>query len=188
MAAELNAPSEDFVRFFAGKVYSGKMTTAAREKFAQTTQRALRQFITDQLNERLKSALGGGTPVVAEAPAPAPSAPPADAPAAEAEANGKPAVVTTDDEREAFFIVRAILREVVDVKRIALRDQQTYCSVLLDDNNRRPIARFLFDRAKKQVSLFDNEQRKEERLPIETLDDLYGLAARIKAAVALYQK
>jgi hypothetical protein len=32
------------------------------EKFTHITRRALRQFVTDQLNERLKAALGGRQP------------------------------------------------------------------------------------------------------------------------------
>jgi hypothetical protein len=35
-----------------------------REQFAQTIRRALRQFTRDQLNERLKTALGASSPVV----------------------------------------------------------------------------------------------------------------------------
>lgn len=182
MAAEMQEPSDDFVRFFAGKVYAGKMTQAVREKFTETTKRALRQFVTDQLNERLKVALGGGSPAVVDVPAPAPPPEPPTEPTPE----GKPTVVTTDEEREAFFIVRAILREVLDVRRIALRDQQSYCGILLDDNNRKPVARLYFNGAKKIIGLFDSADRKEERVPIQELEDLYGLASRLKAALATY--
>lgn len=185
MAAEMQEPSEEFVRFFVGRVYTGKMTAAVREKFAQTTRRALRQFITDQLNERLKAALGGGSPAVVDAPppvvAPAPPAEPA-----EPEPEGKPVVVTTDEEREAFYIVRAILRETVDVKRIAIRDQQTYCGVLLDDNNRRPICRLYFSGTKKTVGIFDGPERKEEKVVLNDLDALYDLAPRLRAALLSY--
>lgn len=183
MAAEMAEPSEEFVRFFAGKVYTGKMTPSVREKFTQTTRRALRQFVTDQLNERLKVALGGGSPAVTDITAPAQASAPAE-PAAQAD--DKPAVVTTDDEREAFYILRAILRESVDVKRIAIRDQQSYCGVLLDDNNRKPIARLYFNGARKAIGIFDGAERKEERVVIQCLDDLFALASRLKASVESY--
>lgn len=184
MAAELQEPGEEFVRFFASRVYPGKMTPAVREKFTQTTRRALRQFITDQLNERLKSALGTGTPLVNDTPA-AVAPPPEPEPADEA-ASGKPVVVTTDDEREAFYVIRAILREVVDVRRVAIRDQQSYCGILLDDNNRRPLCRLYFNGAKKAVGLFDSAERKEERVALGDLDELYALAPRLKAAAEHY--
>src|SRR3546814_6517260 len=52
---------------------------------------------------------------------------------------------TTEEEIEGFNIIRAILREDVDVRRIVMRDAKTYCAVLLDDNNRKPIARLHFN-------------------------------------------
>ena len=100
MMAEMQEPTEDFVRFFASKVYTGKMTPAAREKFTHITRRALRQFVTDQLNERLKAALGGDSPAVVDTPVPV-IAPAAETPV---EADGKPITVTTDEEREAFVL------------------------------------------------------------------------------------
>jgi hypothetical protein len=74
-------------------------------------------------------------------------------------------VTTTDDEREAFFVVRAIPREAVEVKRIALRDQQSYCGILLDDNNRKPIARLYFNGSKKAVGLSTMSSAKRSGWP-----------------------
>ncbi len=42
---ELNAPSEEFVKFLAGQVYSGKLTIAVRAQFAGITKRAFAQFV-----------------------------------------------------------------------------------------------------------------------------------------------
>jgi hypothetical protein len=67
-----------------------------------------------------------------------------------------------------------------------MRDVQTYCGVLLDDNNRRPICRLWLNGAQKFVSLFDNEQRKETKIPINGIDDLYVYADRLKATAAMY--
>lgn len=184
MSAELQDPSDEFVKFFASKAYSGKLTPTVREQFSGVVRRALRQFISDQLNERLKTALGAGSPLVAdEQPQAAKVA--AEVPA-EPEETAKPAITTTDEEREAFMIVRAILREAVEVKRIAMRDQQTYCGILLDDNNRKPLCRFYFNGTKRALGLFDNAERKEEKVAIQSLDDLYTYAARIKGAATLY--
>lgn len=99
----------------------------------------------------------------------------------------KPAIMTTDEEREAYFIVRAILREATDIKRVALRDQQSYCGILLDNNNRKPLARLYFNGNKKAVGVFDSAERKEEKVTITSLDDLYGLAPRLKAALSYYE-
>jgi hypothetical protein len=39
---------------------------------------------------------------------------------------------------EAFYIIRAILCSKINVSRIMIRDNQSYCGILLDDDNRTP--------------------------------------------------
>ena len=68
-----------------------------------------------------------------------------------------------------------------------MRDVQSYCGILLDDNNRKPICRFHFNRTQKYVGLFDKNARSEERVPITDIDELYGLALRLKATVERYE-
>ncbi len=181
IAEQLHQPSEEFVRFFASKIYEGKLTQAVREQFASITQRALKQFINDQINERIKSALGSDAGL-STATVAATSLPPDETIAASDELT----VVTTVDELQAFYIVKSILHGVVDTGRIALRDVQSYCGVLLDDNNRKPVCRLHFNRSQKYVGLFDNPERRESRFTIARLDDIYNFADRIRSTVTAY--
>ena len=57
LAEQVKSPTDDFVRFFAAQVYSGKLTTKIMTQFRDVTQRATRQFINDQIAERLKAAM-----------------------------------------------------------------------------------------------------------------------------------
>lgn len=193
IAEQLTAPSDEFVKFFATQVYTGRMTQAVRDQFALFTRQALKQFINDQINERLKSALGSdvvSAPAMPEMPAVVTPAPVAtDGPPTSESSGG---IVTTEEEREAFIIIRAILRGSVDVKRITLRDVQTYCGILLDDNNRRPICRLHFNGTQKFIGFLDGprltpkDSAKEERVPIQSLDDIYGFSDRLKAILGKY--
>lgn len=186
MADQLQEPSDEFVKFFASQVYTGKMTQAVREKFTQMTRKALKQFINDQINERLKTALASDPIVTAEKPTELPAA---SIGTNGTEPSGGNGVVTTEEETEAFYIIRAILREMVPVKRIVLRDVQSYCGVLLDDNNRKPICRLWFNTAQKYIGFFDTvaDNTKEERVPIAHIDDVYKYADRFKATIARYE-
>ena len=80
---------------------------------------------------------------------------------------------------------RGILREIVSPSRVAMRDAKSYCAVLLDDNNRKPICRLYFNGGKRYVTVFDTEGG--ERADIGDLGDLYALATRLKAAVARHE-
>ncbi len=178
---QLTAPSEHFVRFFVSEVYDGRFTQSVREEFTEFTRRALNQFVNEQINERLKSALAGTEGPERETSTQ--ESPPTDETPGDTE--GEKKIVTTVEELEAYSIVKAILREVVDPKRVAQRDQATYFSVLLDDNNRKPLCRLWFNSGQKYVGLFDGD-KKEERVAIDGLDEIFELADRLKSTVALY--
>jgi hypothetical protein len=70
---------------------------------------------------------------------------------------------------------------------VAIRDRVSYCGILLDDNNRKPICRLHFNGAQKYIGLFDND-RKEERISIESLNDVYQYTDRLLATIALYDE
>jgi hypothetical protein len=65
-----------------------------------------------------------------------------------------------------------------------MRDAKSYCAILLDDNNRKPIARLHFNRAKKYIGLFSGKQ--EEGVAIGSLEDIYGYAERLHETVRAY--
>lgn len=174
---QVQSPSEEFVRFIASQVYSGKLTQAVRDQFAELTKRAFLQFISDRISVRLKTALAEETAVSREVQAPADETVTLDV----------DGVVTTEEEREGFMVVKSILREVVDVSRLAMRDTKSYCGILLDDNNRKPVCRLHTNRTTKYLGLLDADKN-EERVPITALDDIYQHADRLKATVKGYEQ
>jgi hypothetical protein len=173
---QLHNPTEEFVRLLAGKVYSGRMTQVVKDQFSQLTKRAFQQLVNDKINDRLKVALADSGPSPAEVVEPV-------MPPQEEEEK----ITTTPEEWEAFYIVRAILREVLDPKRVAIRDAQSYCAVLFDDNNRKPICRFYFNSKQKAVGVFD-AQKVETRKVISDLTDLYQLSESLKAVAGFFSK
>lgn len=180
IAAQLSQPGDDFVRYFASRVYEGAITQKVRDQFAVLTKKAADQFLNDQVNGRLKSAMSGPTP-----PTPAELEVVEKADAAPIEVPDEDRVVTTPEELEGFHIIKSIVRTVVDSKRIAQRDTQSYFGVLLDDNNRKPIARLHFNRAQKYIGLFDKDKI-ETRHPIEHLDEIYGFSEALRITAGQY--
>ncbi len=184
LSQELDSPSEEFVRLFAKRVYSGLLTTERKDQFTQLVGQAFREWVNTLLNERLQNALDSTTSLSLEDKASSSSAP---SPTSEEEVqiirdNG---VVTTEDELEGFRIVRAILAQIIDPVRIYLRDTKSYCGVLLDDNNRKPLCRFLFTPHQLTLILLDKE-RNEERIKLESLVDLYKHADQLLSHARLY--
>jgi hypothetical protein len=184
---QFKEPEDEFVKFFTSKVYEGIQTAKVKAPFLELTSKALKQYLNDSINDRLKSAIGSNEDVRFK-------------PGADAEekefvkvenidelCNGdKPNVFTTEEEIDGFNIVKAILRNNFDVSRIIARDTQSYFGVLLDDNNRKPLCRLHFNSKKKYVGIV-GEDRKETRYPISSLDDIYGLADKLQENAARFE-
>jgi hypothetical protein len=173
---ETKCPSEPFIRLFASQIYDGRLTQPVIEKFSRIVEQGWKQFLTDEINSRLKSALNV-TDLSSENEDNSDTI-------GENVAGDDSGIVTTEEEVDAFHVVKAILREDVDVKRIALRDTKSYCGILLDNNNRKPICRLHFNSSRKYIGVLYNKQ--EERIAIDTIDDIYIHADKIKGVLAQY--
>ncbi|WP_338475717.1 type I restriction endonuclease [Pseudomonas khavaziana] len=182
IGAQVSKPEDDFVKFFASRVYEGVITQRVREQFFELTRKALAQFLNDQINERLKSAMSGAIQPTMTSLTVANSAN-ADLQDRE-EAEDK--ILTTLEEMEGYHIVRAVVRSVVDAKRIVQRDTQSYFGILLDDNNRKPICRLHFNRSQKYLGIFD-EEKNETRHAISSIDEIYEYADQLKKTVGYYE-
>ncbi|MBC2734067.1 MAG: restriction endonuclease [Desulfobacteraceae bacterium] len=173
---ELDSPSNDFVRFFTAKVYSGRLYQQVIDQFTPIVKKALSQSLRERVNERIQTALNADQEEPQEIVQASETEVPDEA--------AKDGVKTTEEELESFNIVKAIVREVVDVKRVAMRDTKSYCGILLDDNNRKPICRLHFNTIQKYLGIIKNKN--EERIPIDGVDDLFKHADSLKATVTEY--
>ena len=186
LAAEFANPSEELVRHLTRQVHSGSFTKSVKEKFDGIVKRAMREFINDRIDHRLHVArdLEERDVVVAAGVGETPSEPASALPDGVISVDGD--VVTTTEELEAFLIVKAIARSVVDVDRIHMRDTKSYCGVLLDDNNRKPICRLRFNSAsRKYLGVFDAEKN-ETKVLIESISDIYDHADGLVQAIRSY--
>ncbi|MCW2289460.1 hypothetical protein EDF60_2480 [Leucobacter luti] len=189
LAAQFSEPDTDWVKFLTARVYEGSFTQKVRDQFSGLVTKAMKQFLNDRVNDRLKAALGGQAMQNDNASVSSSDASEhvatASARSAVDSSEGRDDIETTLEELEGFQIVRAIACSEVTPSRIAQRDNKTYFGILLDDNNRKPIARLWFNTGQKYLGLFD-EEKNETRVPIESLDEIYQHAEQIRATVGYY--
>lgn len=179
LTVQFKEPDEEWIRFFTARVYDGSFTKKVRDQFAPLVIKAASQYLNDQVNGRLKTALGSSFP----------------SPSAEVikseevvrdDLDRDTGIETTLEELEGYQIVKAIACSEVKPQRIVHRDSKSYFAVLLDDNNRKPIARLHFNgKSNRYIGVFDAEKN-ETRHPISSLDDIYLHADPIRAAVNNY--
>lgn len=171
---EMSAPSENFTRHFATQLYSGRMTAKVTTQFTSLVKTAFSQLINEKIQSRLSSALDTETQRIQKEASAEPQLP-----AGVVSIDGD--VVTTEEEVEAYQIVKTLVGEVIDPDRVFMRDSKSYCSIIVDDNNRKTLVRLHFDRTQKYVSIFD-ENKVEAKFPIETNQDLYKLGSELRTA------
>ncbi|MEG0975434.1 MAG: type I restriction enzyme HsdR N-terminal domain-containing protein [Comamonas sp.] len=186
LAGQFAEPSDEFLRFFIARVYDGTITQRVREQFQPLPVKAITQYTADLVNDRLKSAITGVAPqtLVAQVSLPDSMSRPEAAPALDDGGDDGIRVVTTAEELEGFFIVKSIVRTVVEPQRVVHRDTQSYFGILLDDNNRKPVCRLHFNRVQKYVGILDAD-KKETRHAITSLDDIYQLSDALIDATKL---
>lgn len=104
-------------------------------------------------------------------------------------------IITTPEEIEGFYIVRSILSEIIDSERVAIRDRQSYCAILLDDNQNYTICRLYFnDLDNLAIALFDSMEknstgsRVEENVAINKISEIYDFRDKLLKTVKVYLK
>lgn len=172
LSKQLDNPSEDFVKHILYYVYEGQRTQKVVEKYQPLVKKAFTSFINEIVNQKITSAL---TPEEAE-----------DEPDIKEEASqSESKIITTDEEIEAFYIIRGLLAEVIPVEDIVHRDTESYFGILYKDNNRKPICRINLDTKNKQI-LIPDKGKKFERIYIESLNDLYKYKKQLTDVVKRY--
>lgn len=173
---ELSNPSAEFVKHFARQVYPSVVTAKVLEQFTNLTKKSIQQHISDLITERLKTALTKEDEKIKEQEA------------VQLEQTAEESkVVTTEEELEGFLIVKTILRQKINSTRVTHRDAQSYFAILLDDNNRKTICRLYFNGSKKYIATLD-EQKKEIKNEITTLDDIFKYSEILLKTIDAYDK
>ncbi|GBF81021.1 type I restriction endonuclease [Aphanothece sacrum] len=189
ISEQLSNPCTDFVKFFVTHVYSGRMTSGVIEKFTEITQRSLKEYINERIKERLESAINNdSSSSFIQDLSPIDNLEEIITDQSDSEDNG---IVTTAEELEGFYMIKSILREVVDTSRIQYKDTKAYFGINLDGKVRQTVCRLRFNErtGHKTISILDNTDfKKEATTTIENLDQIYGVAEFIKARVKYLTK
>lgn len=173
LKAELTDPSEWLVKEMASRVHSAKRTSSQLlDKFKPIVIDAIKAYINDRINERLSSAMEVDKALAEPAPE-----------ASEPESSDESMIVTTQDELEGLYIIRAICASDIEPSRLTEKDTKSYCNVLLDNNSWKSIVRMHFNGAQKRLEIFDEAEPR--MVPLETLSSIYKLADRIRAALKI---
>lgn len=162
---DLTNPSDEFVRFFISNIYSGRVTQQIVDKFRPIVKKALNQYISETLNDKIKNALSTSN----------------SEDEIKAEENVKTEktvlpkkeskIVTTQQEFEAYFIVKNLLKDIVPVDDITMKDTESYFNILYKGNTRKWICRLILTDNQKTMIYLD-ENKNIQKISLESIYDI----------------
>lgn len=178
ISEQFTEPSSEFVKFFLSygnpePLYAGVKTQAVVNKFSDIVKRSLNQFLNEWVKDKFQSVIENSTPsnfvnstenINVEATPP------------ESKSNE---LETTQEELEAFYIIKSILSEVTDLSKISYTDTVNYFNILFDNKTTKCICRLWLNGQKKYIGFYPNHNSKQEIL---SLNDIFKYSKNIRDA------
>ncbi|MCY4172983.1 MAG: type I restriction enzyme HsdR N-terminal domain-containing protein [Cyanobacteria bacterium MAG CAR3_bin_5] len=172
---ELTEPSDWLVREMAKRVHSARqIRPQILDSFRPIVADAIQSYIADRINETLDTAIKTVEVKKQDHHSDEHNT---------AEAENSNNIITTEEETEALYIVKAICSNLVDSDRLLEKDTKKYCNITLDGNPRKSFLRLYFNFRKKRITIFDQDQ--PEDVPLTAPSDLYQYKERIRKALNL---
>ena len=180
LSNEIESPTDEFVKTITKQVYNGVITANVKKKFHNIIKKEFKEVINEKVDLRLKEAIKNNNE---------------DIPETLLNVNEESEIETTKEEFEGYYIIKSICSEVVDVDRVTIRDNKSYCNVLLDDNKYYPIARMYFNKLDNlKLALFDSfEKDKKGRkkinmVPLKNLKEIYNYKENLLKTTKIYDR
>lgn len=171
---QLDEPEEDFIRLIGRQIHEGSITKSVSEQLRPAIQAALDEVIRDRIQDKLGVTFSGDKKANPEPEE------------TQTDASKDDEIVTTDEEIAAHLIIRAIAARHVPVSRVVIRDAKSYCAILMDNNNRKPVCRLYFNSTTtRYIGVFDADKN-EVRHKVTGPEDLYIFADQIESVIKSY--
>lgn len=177
MAQQLRTPSDDFIRYILTHVYSGVKTQNVVDKFRDVVKKSLNNYINELMNEKITSALKSNETIEDTMQENEQAEP--------EETINYSRILTTDEEMEAYHIVRHMAHSLNCKDKITYKDTESYFGILFDNNTRKWICRVNLDGNNKYLYL-PTEDKKQDKFLIENIDDLYKYEDKVKQIILRY--
>lgn len=173
---QFSEPSPEFVKFFLAygnpePLYAGVRTQAVVNKFSDIVKRSLNQFLNEWVKDKLQSVIENTSPNSLISPENTSIEITSTTESKNTEAE------TTQEELEAFYIVKSILSEIADLSKISYTDTVNYFNILFDNKTTKCICRLWLNSQKKYISFYPNHNSKQE---ISSLNDIFKYSKNIK--------
>lgn len=173
---ELQNPSDDLTKLFLSHVYSGVKTQNVIDRFKPVLKKSLNNYINELMNDKITSALNQNNDTVSSNNIISNSIDESKV-SLPVEKSINKEIVTTNEELEAYFIIKNMLKEFVSMDDITYRDTVSYINILYKDNGRKWICRLILTDTQKQLfipeeDIGENGKKNATKYQLENIYDI----------------
>ncbi len=143
-------------------------TQLVLDKFRPILKKALNQYISEIMNDKIKSALS-----VNESQSDTHASVPAEESEEEPDAAPANRIITTQEEIEAFYAVKSMLVGVLDAADIVFKDTESYLTICFKGMVTKWICRLYMNGSKKQL-VVSGEEKSQQKFAFESIDELFA--------------
>ena len=171
---EFSTPSDEFIKLILNKgIYDGVKTNSVIEKYKPILKKSINSYLNELINERLQNAMSNDESDEEEV--------------VEDDKNDENNINTTVEELQAYYIVKSILSEYCNSKKIAYKDTMSYFGVLYDNKVTKWLCRIYLKDNVKHIIIPDNN-KKEIRYDLNNIDEIYKLRSALLERLNQFEK
>lgn len=177
---QLDNPDDEFIKLIGKEIYDGRLTQNKLNDLKLIFKNTFKTFINDFARKKFESALIEENINSNEI----------ENNEINTENNEKNYnIITTEEELEAFYILKSILRKYIEPNRIGYKDTLSYFSVIIDEKVSKWICRLKLTENKLEIIIpkiddsNENRRKLEIKKTITQLEDIYNLEEELSAIV-----
>lgn len=191
LTTEFETPSNGFTRYFAKQIYEGaQVNQRVIDQFRVLIKKSITDIINENISERLEAAIKNTSKdetnlTVSNTEQEHNSKGELPEGVVYISEDGK--IVTTQEEIDAYHILKAILCKDIDPSRITYKDTQNYFRITIDNNNRKTICLLSLGKRKKYLR-FPNAQGEFIEYQIDSIQSIYNYASQLQSIALQYKE
>lgn len=170
---ELAEPSDEFVRFMINDFYDGVKNKNVVDRFRPIVKKALSQFATDFMNEKIQIALGENALTSSNN-------------ITKNNIEKETSKVLTKEELEALETIREILSDIVNKEDITYKSTKSYFGINYKNNTNNWICRLFLYRKNKMGIHIPNENKESIKYDFDEISDLKEIKYILEEVVKRY--
>lgn len=151
ISEQFQNPSDEFVRLFLQDVYSGMKTQSVIERFRPILRRSMQEFISETMNDKIKTALFDPPSPVVDKPV-----------ETQQEETQNVPLQPTDIELNIYYHIKNLFKKYVNLEEITYKKTESYLAILYKGNVRKWICRIILT-GTQLIIIMPDQDKKEVR-------------------------